>query len=115
MRVLIPRIPLKSAEDASIPFEMTRRQFPVRLSFALTINKSQGQTTPNVGIYLRSHVFSHGQLYVAISRGISERTTKVLIRKGYVIGHEGVYTKNVAFKEIFAKLHSSLTKTQGER
>ncbi|KAL0336639.1 UNVERIFIED_CONTAM: ATP-dependent DNA helicase PIF6 [Sesamum radiatum] len=52
MRVFIPRIPSKSAEDASIPFEMTRRQFPVRLSFALTINKSQGQTIPNVGIYL---------------------------------------------------------------
>ncbi|KAL0340283.1 UNVERIFIED_CONTAM: ATP-dependent DNA helicase PIF6 [Sesamum radiatum] len=114
MRVFIPRIPLKSAEDASIPFEMTRRQFPVRLSFALTINKSQGQTIPNVGIYLRSHVFSHGQLYVALSQGISETTTKVLVRKGSVIGHEGVYTKNVVFKEIFAKLQSSLTITQGE-
>ncbi|KAL0413453.1 UNVERIFIED_CONTAM: ATP-dependent DNA helicase PIF6 [Sesamum radiatum] len=114
MRVFLPRIPLKSAEDANISFEMTRRQFPIRLSFALTINKSQGQTIPNVGIYLRSHVFSHGQLYVALSRGVSERT-KILVRKGSVIGHEGVYTKNVVFKEIFANLQSSLTITQGGR
>ncbi|KAL0451072.1 UNVERIFIED_CONTAM: hypothetical protein Slati_1663600 [Sesamum latifolium] len=44
MRVFLSRIPLKSAEDAKMPFEMLRRQFPIRLSFALTINKSQGQT-----------------------------------------------------------------------
>ncbi|KAL0328034.1 UNVERIFIED_CONTAM: hypothetical protein Scaly_2236000 [Sesamum calycinum] len=115
MRAFLPRIPLKSAKDANIPFEMTRRQFPVRQSFALTINKSQGQTIHNVGIYLGSHVFSHGQLYVAPSRGVSERTTKVLVRKGSVVGHEGVYDKNVVFKEIFAKLQSSLTITQGGR
>ncbi|KAL0301815.1 UNVERIFIED_CONTAM: hypothetical protein Sradi_6458300 [Sesamum radiatum] len=115
MRAFLPRIPLKSAKDANIPFDMTRRQFPVRESFALTINKSQGQTIHNVGIYLGSHVFSHGQLYVAPSRGVSEKTTKVLVRKGSVVGHEGVYDKNVVFKEIFAKLQSSLTITQGGR
>ncbi|KAL0339406.1 UNVERIFIED_CONTAM: ATP-dependent DNA helicase PIF6 [Sesamum angustifolium] len=101
MRVFLPRIPLKSAEDAKMPFEMIRRQFPIRLSFALTINKSQGQTIPNVGIYLPNHVFSHGQLYVALSRGVSERTTKVLAKKGTNHDHSGIYTKNVVFKEIF--------------
>ncbi|KAK8947046.1 hypothetical protein KSP39_PZI007284 [Platanthera zijinensis] len=54
-----------------MPFELTRKQFPVRLSFALTINKSQGQTIGNVGIYLPNHVFSHDQLYVALSRSVS--------------------------------------------
>ncbi|KAK4395914.1 ATP-dependent DNA helicase pif1 [Sesamum angolense] len=81
-RVLLPQIPLKTSEDAKMPFEMIRRQFPIRLSFPLTINKSQGQTIPNVGIYLPDHVFSQGQLYVALSRGVSERTTKVLVTKG---------------------------------
>lgn len=42
--------------------------FIFRLSFAMTINKAQGQTIPNVGIYLLEHVFSHGQLYVGIER-----------------------------------------------
>ncbi|KAL0346411.1 UNVERIFIED_CONTAM: hypothetical protein Scaly_1657100 [Sesamum calycinum] len=69
-RVFLPRIPLKTSEDAQMPFEMIQRQFPVRLSFALTINKSQRQTIPNVGIYLPETFFSHGQLYVALSRGV---------------------------------------------
>lgn len=48
----------------------------VRLNFVKTINKAQGQTIPNVGVYLSDSVFSHDQLYVALSRGISRRTTK---------------------------------------
>ena len=40
----------------------------VRVGFALTINKAQGQTLSRVGIYLESDCFGHGQLYVAASR-----------------------------------------------
>jgi len=53
----------------------------VKLSFAITINKSQGQTIPNVEIYLPRHVFSHGKLYVALSRGVSQASTKILIKE----------------------------------
>uniref|UniRef100_A0A453ES80 ATP-dependent DNA helicase n=1 Tax=Aegilops tauschii subsp. strangulata TaxID=200361 RepID=A0A453ES80_AEGTS len=53
-------------------------KFPVRLSFAMTINKSQGQTIPNVGVYLPEPVFSHGQLYVALSRATATSNIKVL-------------------------------------
>ncbi|KAM2105737.1 hypothetical protein ACFX1R_016212 [Malus domestica] len=77
-----------------------RKQFTVKLSFAPTINKSQGQTIPNVGIYLPDHVFSHGQLYMALSRGVSASTIKVLVKKGELHGHEGVFTKNVVYKDI---------------
>ncbi|XP_024190810.1 uncharacterized protein LOC112194807 isoform X4 [Rosa chinensis] len=104
-RVFLPRIPLKSAENAGLPFQLTRKQFPVKLSFCLTINKSQGQTIPHVGVYLPDHVFSHGQLYVALSRGVSESTTKVLVKKGSIVGEDGVFTKNVVFKEVL--LHSN--------
>ena len=70
-RVFLPRIPLCPSEDNMFPFKLKRKQFPVRLSFSMTINKAQGQTIPNVGLYLPESVFSYGQLYVALSRGIS--------------------------------------------
>jgi ATP-dependent exoDNAse (exonuclease V) alpha subunit len=44
----------------------------------MTINKSQGQTIPNVGVYLPEPVFSHGQLYVALSRATATANIKVL-------------------------------------
>ena len=99
-RVFLSRIPLKTTENVHLPFVMTRRQFLIRLSFALTINKAQGQTIPNVGIYLPDHVFNHGQLYVALSRGVSQSTTKILVEKGTVSGEEGVHTKNIVYKEV---------------
>ncbi|XP_067944956.1 ATP-dependent DNA helicase PIF1-like [Watersipora subatra] len=64
-KVFIPRIPLI---PTNVPFQFKRIQFPVRLSFASTINKSQGQTLKTVGIHLLTPCFSHGHLYVALSR-----------------------------------------------
>ncbi|XP_010473823.2 PREDICTED: uncharacterized protein LOC104753242 [Camelina sativa] len=58
-RVLIPRM-FDSPPDAKFPFRMRRRQFPVALAFAITINKSQGQTLEQVGLYLPKPVFTHG-------------------------------------------------------
>nr|KYP55257.1 hypothetical protein KK1_001464 [Cajanus cajan] len=62
--------------------------------------KSEGQTIPNVGIYLPRHVFSHGQLYVALSRGVSQASKKILIKEGKLEGEDGNFTKNIIFKEI---------------
>jgi ATP-dependent DNA helicase PIF1 len=42
-RFLIPRITL-TPSDPFLPFKLRRHQFPIRLSFAMAINKSQGQT-----------------------------------------------------------------------
>jgi ATP-dependent DNA helicase PIF1 len=59
-RVFIPRIMLSPSEDMSLPFKLKWKQFPVRMSFTTTINKEQGQTLPNVGVYLSEPVYSHG-------------------------------------------------------
>ena len=60
---------------------MRRKQFPVRLAFAMTINKSQGQTLRNVGLYLPQACFGHGQLYVALSRVGDPQHIQVLVEK----------------------------------
>jgi hypothetical protein len=63
--VLLPRIPMIPS-DSTIPFK--RLQFPIRLAFVISINKSQGQTMSICGLDLENPCFSHGQLYVACSR-----------------------------------------------
>jgi hypothetical protein len=80
-RVFLPRIPLCPSDNDMFPFRFKRKQFPIRLSFAMTINKAQGQTIPTVGVYLPEPVFSHGQLYVALSRATAKSNIKILAIK----------------------------------
>ena len=77
--VWVPRIKLMP-KDGVYPYRWTRTQFPVRPAFAMTINKSQGQTIRGrVGLYLPEPVFSHGQLYVGASRVTDEANLSVCI------------------------------------
>lgn len=91
--------------DNKFPFKLKRRQFPVKLAFALTINKAQGQSLNKVAIYLSEPVFSHGQLYVALSRSGNPDNTKVLMKQkdgyqGRFDGLEGFYTQNIVYPEV---------------
>ena len=102
--VTIPRIDLNTPEGV-LPFTMRRRQFPIKVAFAMTINKAQGQSFKTVGIYLSKPVFGHGQLYVAMSRAGIAINTKLFIvnvpnMQGKFSGFEGTYTKNVVYKEV---------------
>jgi hypothetical protein len=44
----------------------------------MTINKMQGQTIPNVGIFLPDAVFSNDQLYVVLSQATVKQHVKIL-------------------------------------
>ena len=63
----IPRIVMDSSKNI-LPFQLRRKQLPLSPAFAMTINKAQGQTLQQVGLFMSTQVFSHGQLYVALSR-----------------------------------------------
>ena len=94
---LIPRLKL-APSDANLPFTLQRTQFPIRLCYAMTINKSQGQTFDHVGIFLPEPVFSHGQLYVAFSRARTLVGVKVQVHNDS--SNRNNMTKNVVYKNI---------------
>jgi hypothetical protein len=91
---LIPRIEL-TPNDNLYSFDWKRRQFPVRPAFAVTINKSQGQTLKKVGVWLEEPVFTHGQLYVAASRVGHPDHLLFAVKKS-----AKRRTRNVVYKEI---------------
>ncbi|XP_042988822.1 uncharacterized protein LOC122316361 [Carya illinoinensis] len=99
-KVFIPRIPFLPNPDENSGFPFKRTQFPVKLSFAMSINKSQGQTLDFVGIYLPHPVFSHGQLYVALSRAKTISAIKILIRPISTDEPEKNCTKNIVYTDL---------------
>jgi ATP-dependent DNA helicase PIF1 len=99
--VYIPRFDM-SPSQSPWPFKMVRRQFPIIVSYAMTINKSQGQSLDSVGLYLPKPVFSHGQLYVALSRVKTKNGLKILIHDNE--NKPSDTTTNVVYKEVFQNI-----------
>ena len=91
-QVFVSRLSL-SPSDVRIPFMFQRRQFSLTVSFAMTIKKSQGHSLKHVGVYLPTPVFSHGQLYVVVSR----EGLKILITDEE--GEDTNVTSNVVYEE----------------
>ena len=93
-RVFLPTIPMYDRSN-EFPFTLVRRQFPLRVAFAVTVNKGQGQENQRVGIYLPEPVFAHGQLYTAFSRGKRGGDVSVLIKD-----NKDGFTDNIVYKEL---------------
>lgn len=93
---MIPRISMIPPISDGLSYSFKRFQFPVRLAFALTINKAQGQSVRYVGLDARMPVFSHGQLYVALSRVTSSRNLKILLPADATDS----ITPNVVYEEV---------------
>ncbi|MBD5358020.1 MAG: AAA family ATPase [Bacteroides sp.] len=74
------------------PIQITQ-QYPVKLAYAFTIHKSQGQTYDKVILDLKSHIFAPGQLYVALSRAKSLDTLYLTKKVTYsdIISDESVF------------------------
>lgn len=98
--VFLPRITIIPTHSG-LPFDLKRRQFPVRPAFAMTINKAQGQTLDYIGLNLSDPVFSHGQLYVALSRVHSFQAVTILLTKRSSSNVPVQYTtENIVYKEV---------------
>ena len=84
--------------DTEIRF--SRVQFPVKLCFALTVHKAQGQSLERVGVSLMKEIFTHGQLYVALSRATDPHGLKI-IRPMNDSGETGEpLAQNVVYREV---------------
>lgn len=107
--VLIPRIVL-SPTMSNHPFILRRRQFPVKVSYAMTINKSQGQTLAKVALYLPKPVFTHGQLYATLSRVTTPKELNVL----NITRPSGLMNtiSNIVYREAFNALPQTTVTTQ---
>ena len=103
-RVLLPRMTLQPS-DTGMPFKFRWRQFLVRLGYALTINKAQGQTFGMVGVSLRRPVFAHGQIYVALSRVRRQAAIRVKVmdtaqQRPHDTAGRHTYTQNIVYQEL---------------
>lgn len=87
--VFILRILIKPPD---YPFQFKRMQFPVKVCFAMTINKSQDKTFKIAEIDVREDCFSHGQLYVACFRFSMPTSLVIFTPKGI--------TSNVVYKGV---------------
>ena len=94
-RHFIPKLAITPSNSDAI-ISIRRIQFPIRSAFAMTINKAQGATLKKVGVYLNDPVFSHGQLYIALSRVASINDITVATNSSI----QGI-TRNVVYHEIF--------------
>ena len=90
--VLVSRIPFSTKLESG--HTLVRRQFPLAPAYATTFNSCQGLTLDTVGVDLTSPVFSHGQLYTALSRIRHRSNAKVRLRPGQS------KTKNVTYHEV---------------
>ena len=93
--VFIPRVAMVP-KDGDFPFAWERRQFPIAVAFAMSINKAQGQTFSTVGVYLKEPVFTHGQLYVAASQ-INHPHSIMFALPNFPTS---CLTRNVVYKEV---------------
>jgi ATP-dependent DNA helicase PIF1 len=57
-----------TSEASGLPFTIKRTQFPIIPAYCLSVHKAQGQSLLQLGIVFETDPFTHGQLYVALSR-----------------------------------------------
>jgi hypothetical protein len=85
------------SDNNGLPFTFAKKQFPLWLTYVMTINKFQGQTLFHVGLHLANDIFSRGQLYISFSRAKALANVKVQLPN---IVHSWIgLMRNVVYEE----------------
>ena len=102
--LLIPRV-IHLTKNDEFPFIMKRDQFPVKLAYVMTFQRAQGQSLDKCGILLNRSVWTHGQLYVAMSRCGAMSRVKIYANQAEFeelnLPPNNHYTRNVVYTEVF--------------
>jgi hypothetical protein len=95
IRLHLPRIDFHF-QPQGFNFTVHRKQVPLALCYATTFNGCQGLTVQGLGLDLRQPVFSHGQLYSAMTR--VPDAGNILILK--YEGDSSACTTNIVWNEL---------------
>ena len=96
---MIPRIPLSFSSTENLSFDFRQIQFPLRLAFAMTINKTQDQMLNYVELCLKKSMFTHEQLYITLSRIMNVTNLRMIVSDIEKIYQEKI--KNIMYSEVF--------------
>ena len=97
--VIIPRIRFKFRLPYGQSFEMIRTQFPLRVAYSMTVNKSQSQELDMAFLDLTVPPFAHGHLYVALSRAKTAEGIAVIVNPEQITDG-GIIVSNVIYTEL---------------
>ena len=99
----LPRILFKFKLPFMQSYTITRLQFPLRLAYCLTMNKSQGQTVSNrMLLDISDESFAHGHLYVALSRITAYYNIMIFCQPSQLSDDEvNVTVQNIVYRDLF--------------
>ena len=101
--IMIPKIPIHTKQD-DFPFILKRIQWPIRIAYryVVSMNKGQGQTFSKCSLLLPNSVFTHGQLYVGLSRCGEPNNFSIYVNQGEYshLPNDKFYTRNVVYPEV---------------
>ncbi len=89
-------------------YQLTRKQYPLQLAYAMTYNKSQSQTLSEVLLDITSPPFSHGWLYVALSHVQDYNNIILYVNDEQLIDSDELLTgymptvKNIVYQDVLA-------------
>ena len=106
----LPRIRFRFTLPYGESYEITRTQFPLRLAYAVSINKSQGQQYADILFDTTHQAFTHGHLYVALSRITKYNRIFFYTLQSFIVDEENttndynILLNNIVYPELLTSI-----------